>query len=104
VDTTYKIEGAKEMAGDNHAVISADRKVGIAKGDNQLLEVEIKEQTSDGQVLFNADKGRLRSMTHKQKVVMTASAAGQSIEQSLDQTSEVTVKTAGETAEATESD
>ena len=102
VDTTYKIEGTKDVAGKKHAVISAERKIGIAKAENQLLQVEIKDQTADGQALFNTDEGRLSSMTLKQMVVMTASAAGQSIEQSLDQTSEVTVKPAGDDAETAE--
>ena len=94
LDTTYKFESTKEVEGKNHAVITADRKVSFAQADNVALQMEIKEQSSEGESLFNIEDGRLGSMNLKHHLTMNATAAGQTIVQELDQTSEVEVKPA----------
>jgi hypothetical protein len=58
--------------------------------------MNIKEQSSDGEVLFNIAAGRLHSTSLNQKVTIQANAGGQAIEQKIDQKIDVTVSPAGE--------
>jgi hypothetical protein len=58
--------------------------------------MKIAEQSSDGEILFNIDKGRLYSTTLAQKVTIDATVAGQTIQQKIDQKIDVKVTPAGE--------
>jgi hypothetical protein len=62
----------------------------------QQMQMKIKEQTSDGEVLFNIPAGRLQSTTLKQNVTIEATVGGQPIQQKIDQKINVTVSPSGE--------
>lgn len=111
VETKYTYEGTKEIDGVTYAVIKPELKMmidnpaeGAAAADSKpqagpVKTSKIAEQSSDGEVLFNIEKGRLYSTTLQQKVTIDASAAGQSMQQKIDQKIDVKVTPAGEKKE-----
>ena len=98
VETTYTYDGTKEIDGTNYAVFKPELKMNFEGNAN--LQMKIKEQSSDGEVLFNVDEGRLSSSTLEQNVKMDVTVGGASMEQTIDQTIEVEVTPAGEESEA----
>jgi hypothetical protein len=97
IETTYQYEGMKDVKGTQFAVIKPTLKMSFgAAGEGQKPAMSIKEQSSDGEVLFNVAAGRLHSTTLNQKVTIEANTAGQAIEQKIDQKIEVTVSPASE--------
>lgn len=107
VETTYQYEGTKDIKGTNFAVIKPQLKMefenqAAAKpgepqqpAAQQNMQMKIKEQSSDGEVLFNIAAGRLQSTSLKQNVTIEASVNGQPIQQKIDQKIDVTVTPAG---------
>ncbi len=109
VETTYRYDGTKDIKGTMFAVIKPQLKMEFedqapaAKAGQpqqpaaqQNMQMKIKEQTSDGEVLFNMAAGRLQSTTLNQKVTIEASVNGQPIQQKIDQKIDVTVTPSGE--------
>jgi hypothetical protein len=99
VETTYRYEGTKDTEGTKYAVIKPDLKMNFDAGEAKVapqLSMKIAEQSSDGEILFNIDKGRLYSTTLTQKVTIDATVAGQTIQQKIDQKIDVKVTPAGE--------
>jgi hypothetical protein len=109
VETTYRYEGTKDIDGATYAVIRPQLKMEFESkpaeaqpgqpqqpAPQQQLEMKIKDQSSDGEVLFNVAAGRLHSTSLKQNVTIEAKVGGQPIEQKIDQKIEVTVTPAGE--------
>jgi hypothetical protein len=110
VETTYRYEGSKDIKGTMFAVIKPelkmefDNKPETAKEgqpqqppQQQQMQMKIKEQSSDGEVLFNIPAGRLQSTTLKQNVTIEATVGGgQPVQQKIDQKINVTVSPAGE--------
>jgi hypothetical protein len=102
VETTYKYVGTKEINGAKFAVIKPELKMEFEKKEGdakaaQQLSMKIGEQSSDGEVLFNIDAGRLASTKLQQKVAIDATlGGGQTMQQKIDQKIDVTVKPAGE--------
>jgi hypothetical protein len=62
----------------------------------QNMQMKIKDQSSDGEVLFNIPAGRLQSTSLKQNVTIEASVNGVPIQQKIDQKIDVTVTPSGE--------
>jgi Family of unknown function (DUF6263) len=125
VKTIYKYVGTKEIDGVEYAVIKPELKMEFdtsaaatseapASKDpatpaeapqapkQEKMAMKIAEQSSDGEVLFNIDKGRLYSTTLQQKVTIDASVAGQAVQQKIDQKIDVKVTSAGENKAAAE--
>ena len=108
VETTYKYDGTKDIKGTLFAVIKPQLKMEfegqapVKEGQpqqpaaQQNMQMKIKDQTSDGEVLFNIPAGRLQSTSLKQNVTIEASVNGQPIQQKIDQKIDVTVTPAGE--------
>jgi uncharacterized protein DUF6263 len=108
VETTYRYEGTKDIKGTKYAVIKPqlkmdfENKAAAAEGQpqqpapQQQMQMKIKDQSSDGEVLFNIAAGRLHSTTLKQNVTIEANVQGQAIQQKIDQKIDVTVTPAGE--------
>jgi len=99
VETTYRYEGTKEIDGTKYAVIKPELKMsfdaGAAKAPPQL-SMKIADQKSDGEILFNVDKGRLYTTMLTQNVAIDTSFAGQTVQQKIDQKIDVKVTPAGE--------
>ncbi len=109
VETTYRYEGSKDIKGTMLAVIKPELKMAFdsqppaaKEGEpqqpapQQQMQMKIKEQSSDGEVLFNISAGRLQSTTLNQVVTIEASVGGQPVQQKIDQKINVTVSPAGE--------
>ncbi|HVT29291.1 MAG TPA: DUF6263 family protein [Lacipirellulaceae bacterium] len=108
VQTTYTYEGMKDIKGTEYAVIHPkltmkfDNQPKPAAGgqpqqpQQQQVQMNIKDQSSDGQVLFNAKAGRLQSTTLKQDVTIDATVSGHTMQQKIEQKIDVTVTPAGE--------
>ncbi len=107
VETTYTYNGTKDVDGTTYAVIKPQLKMefeskpaetaeGQPKPPAPQLSMKIAEQSSDGEVLFNIEKGRLYSTTLQQKVTIDATANGQVLQQKIDQKIDVKVTPASE--------
>lgn len=98
VETTYRFEEIKEIDGTKYAVIRPQLKMDFAGNPQPNVQMKISEQSSDGEVLFNVEEGRLRSSTLNQKVTIDVTAGGQAMKQKIDQKIDVKVSLAGEDA------
>jgi hypothetical protein len=108
IETTYRYEGTKDIKGTMFALIKPQLKMEFEKAaapakdqpqqppEQQQPQPKIKEQTSDGEVLFNIVAGRLQSTSLQQHVKIEAISSGVPIEQKIDQKIDVTVTPAGE--------
>ena len=98
VETTYTYDGIKDIDGTKYAVIKPQLKMAFEGGAEaqQALTMKIADQTSDGEVLFNIDKGRLSSTKLNQNVSIDATVGGKSSKQKIEQKIEVKVSPAGE--------
>jgi hypothetical protein len=110
VETTYEYQGTKDVDGTTYAVIKPQLKMDFESkpseaptpgepqqpAPQQQVSMKIGEQSSDGEVLFNIEKGRLYSTTLQQKVTIDATVGGQAMQQKIDQKIDVKVVPAGE--------
>lgn len=105
VETSYTFVDMKDIDGQQFAVFQPNIKMsfgpaGDAKGEgeakpaaspNPAMQMKVKDQKSDGEVLFNATAGRLGSMSVKQDMTMEIAVAGQTLQQQIHQDIEVKV-------------
>jgi hypothetical protein len=92
VDTTYEFVETKKGEGDQtFAVFKPTIQMNF-----EGAQVKITEQTSDGQILFNVDEGRLDSSKLEQHVTIEQPGGGKT---KIDQNINVTVKPAGAESE-----
>jgi Family of unknown function (DUF6263) len=108
VETTYRYEGTKEIEGTTYAVIRPELKMDFGAGDENQnpdqpqqpqqpnVKMEIAEQSSEGEVLFNIKEGRLHSSELKQNVTIDVTAGGQAMKQKIEQKIVVKVKPTAE--------
>lgn len=89
VETTYKFVGTREVDGTTFAVIEPSMKMELAG--NPAMEMKMKEQKTEGEVLFNVEDGRLHSMKINQDITLDIVAGGQTIPGTIDQKIEVNV-------------
>lgn len=92
VETTYTYDGTREVDGTTYAVIKPAMKMDVAK--NPMMEMKMKEQKTDGEVLFDVDAGELHSMSINQDITLDMIAAGQTMPGTIDQNIEVKVSPA----------
>jgi hypothetical protein len=95
-ETTYKYEGAKEIDGKEYEVFTPSLDIRYEGG---ATTVNVGDQKSTGQILFDREAGRLEKSELKQNMTLTLTAGGQSIEQKLEQTIEMKYVPEGETGE-----
>jgi hypothetical protein len=95
-ETTYKYEGPKEVEGKEYEVFTPSLKISYEGGATQ---VDVGDQKSEGQILFDSEAGRLEKSELKQNMTLTLSAGGQSIDQKLEQTIEMKYMPEGEADE-----
>lgn len=81
--TTYKYEGPVETDGTKLEKFSAKVEVSFAGGE---VTVEVPSQESNGEVLFNGVEGRLEQSKITQVTNLKIAAAGQVVEQKIEQT------------------
>jgi len=109
VETSYTYDGTKDVDGTNYAVFKPQLIMSYADKD-RAGKLSIAQQSSDGEVLFNVPKGRLKSMRLEQHVTINSNSANHPAQQKLDQKIQVEVSPRSEktkdgetkTAEASE--
>lgn len=84
-ETTYRYEGPKEVDGATMEVFTPS--LNMTFGEGGAAKVEVSEQDSSGEILFNRDKGRLESSHMKQTMTMNIGAEGEGgVTMKMDQT------------------
>jgi hypothetical protein len=89
VETTYTYDGTRDTDGTTYAVIKPSLKMQLAK--NPMMEMKMKEQKTDGEVLFDLKAGKLHSISIDQNIAMDMVSQGQTMPGTIDQNIEVTV-------------
>lgn len=83
VETTYKYEGPREVDGKQYEVFKPH--IELNYGEGGATKIEMAEQTSEGEILFDRQAGRLESSAIKQKMKQKFTVAGQVMNQAIDQ-------------------
>ncbi|MGD9633774.1 MAG: DUF6263 family protein [Pirellulales bacterium] len=89
VDTTYTFDGTREADGTTFAVIKPSMNMQLAK--NPMMEMKMKEQKTDGEVLFDLKAGRLHSMSVNLNITLDMIAQQMTMPGTIDQKIEVKV-------------
>ena len=89
VETTYTYDGTREADGTTFAVIKPSMSMQLAN--NPMMEMKMKEQKTDGEVLFDVEAGRLHSMSINHHITLDMVAAGQTMPGTIEQKIDVTV-------------
>jgi hypothetical protein len=85
-ETVYRYHGTKDVDGTTFAVIKPEQRFGFREAPQQAAPTEVVEQHSDGEILFNIDKGYLASMTvDNSMTINTATADGKPIRPKIEQ-------------------
>ena len=84
VETTYKYEGPREVDGKQFEVFKPSIK--LSYGEGGATKIEMGEQSSEGEILFDREEGRLTSSSIKQKMKQKFTSGGQVMNQTVDQT------------------
>ncbi len=87
IETDYQYDGTKEIDGATCAVIRVTRTIGFEPG--QTSQRGVKEQSSEGQIVFDARAGRLRSATLIYRATVAVKYGKQELDQKLNQTIDV---------------
>ena len=90
--TTYEYVGTKEVDGKAYAEIKPKMEIKSDVDPNALMQMSIADQSSEGEILFDRELGRLHSSNIKQKIEMEMNVQGQSITSTIDQTIEMKLK------------
>jgi hypothetical protein len=85
--TTYKYTGPKEVDGVQFESFAPTLTIDFAGGP---AEAKVTKQESSGEILFNRTEGRLESMKLKHNLALTLTQAGKTIDQTIDQNTEMT--------------
>lgn len=86
VETTYTFKGTQQKDGTTLARIEVSPKMAITPKQGAPYTIKLKNQSGDGTILFDIKKGRVKSSSMKQKVVMEVTIGGQTIEYTTDTT------------------
>lgn len=87
IETAYVYEGRREVEGVSYAVIGVTRTIGFEAG--EASQRSVKEQSSEGEILFDTAAGRLQSSRLKHQATITITVANRATEQKIDQSIEV---------------
>jgi hypothetical protein len=86
-ENTYTYDGTKQVGGETMAVFHPTMTVHF-DGTPQM-QLKVKNQKSDGEILFNEQQGRLESMSVKQDMTLDVTVASQMMQQQISQTFQV---------------
>jgi hypothetical protein len=90
VETSYTYEGTKDLDGSTFALFKPQLTMKF-EGEKKPGKPSITQQSSDGEVLFNIAKGRLRSMKLDQHVTIDPNLGNQSPPQQIEQRIDIEV-------------
>jgi hypothetical protein len=112
--TTYRYEGTKEIGGTKYALIRPELKMEFENAPNpaasepqqppqlRQLQMKVKEQRSDGEVLFDIKAGRLHTAAMNQNVAIEAGGGGDFVDWVIAQRIDVEVTPASENKAASD--
>lgn len=83
VETTYRYEGTRDVDGKTVAVIRPTRTLGFSDSNSQQRTV--KEQSSEGEILFDPSAGRVQDSNLKYRVAITVNTGAGPVEQKIEQ-------------------
>jgi predicted secreted protein len=89
VETTYTYEGPKEVDGKTYQVFKPSVKMSF--GGQGPMQMTLKDQKSDGEILFDAEAGRLHSSKLNQDLTMSVNMGEQVFDQTIHQVVDVKV-------------
>jgi hypothetical protein len=95
-ETSYTYEGSKEVNGETIAQFRPAMTMTFEG--NAQMQMKVKDQKSDGEMLFNEKQGRMDSMTLKQDVTMEVTVATQTLQQHINQNIQVKLEPKGSDA------
>lgn len=98
VETTYTFDGTRDADGTTFAVIKPAMKMELAK--NPMMDMQMKEQKTDGEVLFDLNAGRLHSISINLNIAMDMVAQGMTMPGTIDQKIDVKVSEVDAQADA----
>jgi hypothetical protein len=84
IDTTYRYTGPQEIDGQQFEVFVPTIKTEFG-GEGAVSAIDVTKQETTGEILFNRSAGRLESSTIDQQMEMVITAAGNEINQTIDQ-------------------
>ena len=84
IDTTYRYDGPREVEGQQYEVFIPNIVTSFGE-EGAVAAIKVNKQKTDGEILFNRSAGRLESSTINQQMEMVITAAGNEINQVIDQ-------------------
>ena len=94
ITTTYEYVGPRVEDGNQLEVFKPSIEIETAPGENALVQMSMKDQSSEGEILFNREAGRLQSTHLQQKLNMEMKVQGQTINNIIEQTVDMKFKPA----------
>jgi hypothetical protein len=108
LETIYRYEGTKDVGGTKYALIRPELKMEFENPPNaagsepqqppqlRQMPMKVKEQSSDGEVLFDIKQGRLHLAKMRQNVAIEAGGGGEFVDWTIAQRIDVEVTPASE--------
>ncbi|MEX2171551.1 MAG: DUF6263 family protein [Pirellulales bacterium] len=92
VATTYEYAGTKEVDGQTYEAIKPAPEIKSVADPNAQMQLTMKGQQADGEILFDREQGRLHSSHLEQTMEMEMEIQGQKINTTIDQTVDMKIK------------
>lgn len=89
VNTAYKYGGNESKGGKTLAKIAMTPKMSIVPKPGAMFAIKLGKQSGKGMANFDVNAGHLVGTTSRQKMVMEITVAGQTLEQTIEQTTEM---------------
>jgi hypothetical protein len=96
IETSYTYDGTKDVKGETFAIFRPEIKMTV-EGTPQM-KMNVKNQESAGELLFNEKAGRLDSMTLVRDVTLEVTVANQNLQQEIKQNIQVKLEPKGSEA------
>jgi hypothetical protein len=95
VITTYEYAGTKEVDGTTFEVVKQSPIIKSVADPNAQAQMTVKDQSAEGEILFDREKGRMQSSHMTQKMEMEMTVMGNALNTTIDQTVDMKLKPAG---------
>lgn len=92
VVTTYDYLGTKEADGQTFEAIKLSPEVTSAAEPNAQMQMKVTDQKAEGEILFDRDKGRMRSSHLNQTMEMEMQIQGNKLDTTIEQTVDMKLK------------
>lgn len=89
IEMTFTYDGTRDADGTTYAVIKPSLKLDL--GQSPAVQMKVKDQKTDGEVLFDVQAGELHSLSINRKLTIDIAAMGQTMPGMMDQNIEIKV-------------